>query len=150
MTAANMGAGGRFPVYGGNGISAYHTSFQFEDRQIVIGRVGAYCGAVHYTEPKCWISDNALYAVEKDARLDDIYLIHALMQAKLNQYADSSGQPLISQGRLEKVALLVPPLPLQTRFAELVERHERLRAVQRESLRQAEHLFQSLLHRAFH
>lgn len=37
----------------------------------------------------------------------------------------------------------------QTRFAELVARHERLRAVQRESLRQAEHLFQSLLHRAF-
>lgn len=30
-----------------------------------------------------------------------------------------------------------------------VARHERLRAVQRESLRQAEHLFQSLLHRAF-
>lgn len=37
----------------------------------------------------------------------------------------------------------------QSRFAELVARHERLRSVQRESLRQAEHLFQSLLHRAF-
>jgi type I restriction enzyme S subunit len=31
----------------------------------------------------------------------------------------------------------------------LVERVERLRAVQREALRQAEHLFASLLHRAF-
>jgi hypothetical protein len=30
-----------------------------------------------------------------------------------------------------------------------VRGHERLRAAQRESLRQAEHLFQSLLHRAF-
>jgi len=37
----------------------------------------------------------------------------------------------------------------QQEFASLVERHERLRAVQREALRQAEHLFQSLLHRAF-
>ena len=37
----------------------------------------------------------------------------------------------------------------QEQFALLVARHERLRAVQRESLRQAEHLFQSLLHRAF-
>lgn len=43
----------------------------------------------------------------------------------------------------------VPPLPLQQRFADLVRGHERLRAAQRESLRQAEHLFQSLLHRAF-
>jgi type I restriction enzyme S subunit len=37
----------------------------------------------------------------------------------------------------------------QHRFAVLVEHHERLRAGTREVLRQAEHLFQSLLHRAF-
>jgi type I restriction enzyme S subunit len=30
-----------------------------------------------------------------------------------------------------------------------VARHDRLRARQREALRQADHLFQSLLHRAF-
>jgi type I restriction enzyme S subunit len=42
-----------------------------------------------------------------------------------------------------------PPLSLQQQFALLVERHERLRAVQREALRQADHLFQSLLHQAF-
>jgi type I restriction enzyme S subunit len=38
---------------------------------------------------------------------------------------------------------------LQQKFAALVERHERLRATQREALRQAEHLFQTLLHNAF-
>lgn len=43
----------------------------------------------------------------------------------------------------------LPPLHLQKRFASLVERHERLRATQREALRQAEHLFQTLLHQAF-
>jgi type I restriction enzyme S subunit len=43
----------------------------------------------------------------------------------------------------------LPPLPLQLRFADLVASHERLRAVQREALRQAEHLFQTLLHQAF-
>lgn len=43
----------------------------------------------------------------------------------------------------------LPPLQLQQEFAALVERMERLRAVQREALRQAEHLFASLLHRAF-
>jgi len=37
----------------------------------------------------------------------------------------------------------------QQQFALLVARHERLRAVQSESLRQSEHLFQSLLHHAF-
>jgi hypothetical protein len=37
----------------------------------------------------------------------------------------------------------------QEQFAELVMQHECLHAVQRESLRQVEHLFDSLLHRAF-
>jgi type I restriction enzyme S subunit len=47
--------------------------------------------------------------------------------------------------------LPVPTVPSfeQEHFAELVARHECFRAVQRESLRQAEHLFASLLHRAF-
>ena len=43
----------------------------------------------------------------------------------------------------------LPPLPLQRKFAALVDRVERLRAVPREALRQAEHLFSSLLGRAF-
>jgi hypothetical protein len=40
-------------------------------------------------------------------------------------------------------------VPLQQKFAILVERVERLRAAQHEALRQAEHLFASLLDRAF-
>jgi type I restriction enzyme, S subunit len=43
----------------------------------------------------------------------------------------------------------LPPLSLQQKFAGLVERVECLRAVQREALRQADHLFASLLHCAF-
>ena len=54
-----------------------------------------------------------------------------------------------SLGQFKEISVPVPPLPLQQKFAALVERVERLRAVQREALRQAEHLFASLLHRAF-
>lgn len=55
----------------------------------------------------------------------------------------------ISQAALEELPCPLPPLAVQQRFANLVERVERLRAVQREALRQAEHLFASLLDRAF-
>jgi type I restriction enzyme S subunit len=40
-------------------------------------------------------------------------------------------------------------MELQQHFSWLVSKHERLRAIQREALRQAEHLFQTLLHQAF-
>jgi type I restriction enzyme S subunit len=59
------------------------------------------------------------------------------------------GQSNISPTLLKEFPVYIPPLLLQRKFAALVERMERLRAVQREALRQAEHLFQSLLHDAF-
>lgn len=55
----------------------------------------------------------------------------------------------MNTGRLAELKIPLPPLAMQSRFAVLVDRHEQLRASQREALRQAEHFFQSLLHRAF-
>ena len=43
----------------------------------------------------------------------------------------------------------LPPLSLQQKFASFARRHERLRAGHGEALRQAEHLFQALLHQCF-
>lgn len=59
------------------------------------------------------------------------------------------GQSNISPTLLREFSIYVPPLPLQEKFADIVRRFERLRAQQREAERQAEHLFQTLLHRAF-
>jgi type I restriction enzyme S subunit len=50
---------------------------------------------------------------------------------------------------LEELPVPTVPPSEQEYFAELVIRHERLHAVQREALRQADHLFASLLNRAF-
>jgi type I restriction enzyme, S subunit len=55
----------------------------------------------------------------------------------------------INMTQLRATPVPLPPLALQQRFVTLAEQHERLRAQQREALRQAEHLFQTLLHRAF-
>jgi type I restriction enzyme, S subunit len=51
--------------------------------------------------------------------------------------------------RMPHIRMYLPPLPMQQKFAALVERVNSLRAVQREALRQAEHLFASLLDSAF-
>jgi len=56
---------------------------------------------------------------------------------------------IITKSKFEKLRLIKPPLPLQHQFAAQVHRFERLRAQQREAERQAEHLFQTLLQRAF-
>ncbi|OQW90558.1 MAG: hypothetical protein BWK79_19550 [Beggiatoa sp. IS2] len=53
-------------IYGGNGILGYTAETNYEDETIVIGRVGAYCGATYYENRPIWVSDNALSAKPKN------------------------------------------------------------------------------------
>lgn len=56
---------------------------------------------------------------------------------------------IITKSKFENLLLVKPPLSLQEKFAQIVQKFERLRTQQREAERQAEHLFQTLLYRAF-
>ncbi len=81
------------------------------------------------------------------------YLLHALLstdlQHQLKRLGAGSTVEHIAVPDCERLMVMKPPFELQQHFTTLVTQHERLRATQRESLRQAEHLFQTLLHRAF-
>ena len=149
LVSKDMVPDGRYPVYGGNGISGYHDSFMFEEPRIVLGRVGVYCGAVHLTRPRAWVTDNALYVHTFIQPVDTIYVVAALKMANLNQYAGRSAQPLISGNRIYPVEILVPPLDLQHRFAAIVASVEQQRVSQRAHLSELDILFASLQARAF-
>jgi hypothetical protein len=79
-----------------------------EKKNTVGGRVGVYCGAVHLSEPKSWVTDNALYIYELKDDFDVQYLVVALRVANLNQYAGRAAQPLVSGNRIYPVPILVP------------------------------------------
>ena len=77
------------------------------------------------------------------------FLNSRLAQWEMSKIMVEGTRLRFSLGQFKELSVILPPLPLQQRFAELVRGHEKLRASQRESLRQVEHLFQSLLHQAF-
>ncbi len=118
---------GRYPVYGGNGVSGYHDAYMFVESTVCIGRVGAYCGAVHLTSPRSWITDNALYVSERLVDLDLHYLTEALTAAQLNRYASQAGQPLISAGRIYPVKIPILPIERQRMLSETIIEVEKLR-----------------------
>lgn len=149
LSAKDMAQDGTFPVYGGNGINGYHDSYMFDDRKIILGRVGAYCGVVHYSEPKAWITDNALYISEKYEPLDDFYLVAALEQANLNQYAGRAGQPLISGSRIYPVEILIPAEDMQASFSKLVQSLLSIDGINTSASKRIDHLWEILMRRAF-
>jgi type I restriction enzyme S subunit len=58
-------------------------------------------------------------------------------------------KPGLNLDQIREFRTPIPPLSLQRQWLEIMGRHERLHAIQREASRQAEHLFQTLLHQAF-
>lgn len=70
-----------------------------------------------------------------------------LRQMEIMSHGGTMG--VLNGTQLKETEIIVPPLPLQENFAAIVRKFERVRRQQREATRQAEHLFQTLLHRAF-
>lgn len=104
---------GAIPVYGGNGITGYHNQASLDNPTIVIGRVGEYCGSVHLTEGPAWITDNALYVTNLKIEVGLKYLLYALRNLNLNQYANRTGQPNISQSGISEVKIVIPDSSIQ-------------------------------------
>jgi len=138
-----------FPSYGGNGITGMSQSFLIDFPTIVIGRVGAYCGSIHLTKGKIWITDNAIYIKEfyKDVNLTYAYFF--FRGYNLNRFADFSGQPKITQKPMQNMSFMYPDLSLQNQFAERVAQIEKQKQQAEATLVKAEELFSSLLQRAF-
>lgn len=149
LPSHEMAGKGGVHVYGGNGVNGEHDAAMFEEPKLVIGRVGAYCGAVHLTKPRSWITDNALYASEISPLVRIEYLAFALAQANLNQYSSQSGQPLVSASRLYPVMLMLPPLSLQDAFLNVLEKSERFKALQVKSLESIGDMCRSLAEKYF-
>jgi type I restriction enzyme S subunit len=149
LTAKEMSPNGQHPVYGGNGINGYHNAYMFDERQIVIGRVGVYCGAVHTTEPNSWVTDNALYIAEKKEEFNEDYLAAALKIANLNQYANKSAQPLISGSRIYPVEILSPSIDMQKDFSRVLSKIHSLKEKAGQTVEDSDNLFNSLQQRAF-
>lgn len=126
--------GGKYNVYGGNGLTGTHDKFCYSGKRIVIGRVGEYCGNVHLIDGEYWITDNAL---KVDKITDDVtweYLTIALKTLNINQYRSISAQPSISQTKILQLQIPVPPMDIQ--YA-IVDHISALRAEQKDLQQQA-------------
>ena len=90
---------GFIPAYGGNGIVKMVEISNYP-ACIIIGRVGANCGSIHYSKVPCWVSDNAISVCSKN---DDWqpFLFYSLRLYNLSKNKGGSSQPLITHEALK-------------------------------------------------
>ena len=134
---------GNHNVYGGNGITGKHNDYFMEKPTIVIGRVGEYCGVVHLTTEKCWITDNALMVTEWYQEVDKQYLVYALNAMNLNQYAKTVGQPSISQANVYGLDIDLPLMEHQQEIVKILNMVSKIIIDRKEELKRLDDLIKA-------
>jgi type I restriction enzyme S subunit len=121
ITAEQIENAGAYPVYGGNGLRGFTTAFTHEGRFALIGRQGALCGNVNYSQGKFWASEHAVVATPLK-RVNTTWLGEMLRAMNLNQYSVSAAQPGLSVELISRLAVPHPPLDEQTAIAAFLDR----------------------------
>ncbi|MGI2798293.1 restriction endonuclease subunit S [Photobacterium damselae] len=110
---------GRFPLYGANGIIGFSEEAKFEDA-VIIGRVGAYCGAIEYCNSQFWASDNTIVATAKSGKAQLPFVLYLLKHLDLNQHAGGAAQPLLNQKVLNSLEIPIPTDAVLEKYSELL------------------------------
>jgi len=129
---------GDYPVFGGNGIRGYTTSYTHDGAYALIGRQGALCGNVNYATGRFWASEHAV--VVTPVKGNDVFWLGELLRSmNLNQYSQSAAQPGLSVQLVEQLDVPVPPLATQHAIADYLDREtERIDSIIEAKLRMVE------------
>lgn len=111
---------GEYDLYGANGIIGKAEGWKYENA-VIIGRVGAYCGAVEYCFDRFLGSDNTIIAKCKSEK-NISYLFSMLEYFNLNKFAGGSAQPLLTQTTLKQLKYIAPPENLVEQFELIVHK----------------------------
>ena len=98
---------GDYPVYGGNGLRGYTSTYNHDGEYALIGRQGALCGNMNYSVGKAYFTEHAV-VVKADENNDTRFLYYMLDTMNLGQYSDQSAQPGLAVNKLVKLVNCFP------------------------------------------
>lgn len=141
------------PCYGGNGLRGYVSEANCAGLNPIIGRVGAQCGNIHYSQEPFYATEHALVVTLLDDDVNPLWLCRQLEYMDLKQYAEGAAQPVIAAGRLLGLIIAIPPLIEQqkivSRLDALSANIKNLEEVQRKTLAECDALKQAMLREVF-
>jgi type I restriction enzyme S subunit len=116
ITAKELIEDGKYLVYGANGIIGRYKSFNHEESQLVIGCRGSV-GSVHFTEPKSWITGNAMVIKPLTSDIDIRFLEYFFRGVvDLKKSITGTAQPQITRTSLSPVKLSYPNIEHQKKI----------------------------------
>ena len=94
-------------VYGANGILGKYTKYNHEKSEIAITCRGSTSGMVVFTEPKSWITGNAMVFKINENKFNKKYIYYLCSYRGFKDVVSGSGIPQITRSSLQKIKLKV-------------------------------------------
>ena len=121
ITSEDISETGDYPVFGGNGLRGYTSSYNCDGDHPLIGRQGALCGNINFASGRFWASEHAVVVTPKNKH-HSRWLRDVLETMDLNQYSQSAAQPGISVEVIENLTIPVPPRAEQVAISSYLDR----------------------------
>ena len=113
ITSKEIKDRGDYRVYGANGVIGYYDKYNHDNEEVLMTCRGATCGTINLSEPKSWITGNAMVLSPKNNLLDKHYLYYLLKSAGLKSVITGSAQPQITRSSLAPFKIPLPPIEVQ-------------------------------------
>ena len=117
---------GPYKVFGANGVIGYFTEYNHEDSEVLITCRGATCGTVNMSEPKSWVTGNAMVAQPVDSRLNKGFLYYLLRSTDFSSVITGAAQPQITRQSLAPFEIPLPPLEIQQEIVAEIEGYQKI------------------------
>ncbi|NCA93655.1 MAG: methyltransferase domain-containing protein [Sphingobacteriia bacterium] len=125
ITSKEIKSEGKYKVFGANGVIGYYDKYNHEDSEVLITCRGATCGTLNLSEPKSWITGNAMVVKPKN-NLDKKFLFYFLKNINLKNTISGSAQPQITRTSLSPFKIPLPPLEVQKVVIEQIEKYQNI------------------------
>ena len=147
ITGQDLLADGPYLVFGANGVIGRYNQYNHEESEVLITCRGATCGSINKSEPRSWVTGNAMVAKPKDQRLSREFLFAVLKGSDLGPTISGSAQPQITRQNLSPLEIPLPPLATQQAIVAEIEAEQALVAANRELIARFEKKIQATLAR---
>lgn len=129
-----------YPVYGANGIIGYYDKYNHENPVVTITCRGATCGTVNITEPKSYITGNAMCLDNVRPDILPEYLYYCLLHYDFSNVISGSAQPQITRQGLEKVKIAICSIEEQNKRTSSLRKISTVIAARQQQLQKLDEL----------
>jgi type I restriction enzyme M protein len=118
ITSNEIRATGKYKVFGANGVIGYFDEYNHEEAEVAVTCRGATCGTINFTEPRSWITGNAMVVKPKEKNLNKTFLFYLLRGTDLSSVISGAAQPQITGASLKPFKIPLPPIEIQEKIVE--------------------------------